>query len=110
MSKHTPGPWEMHVHQFNMSPFEGALENECGIYPPLGESGPVAIACGEANARLIATTPELIEALKEEHKEKSWLIESESWGLSSDEEMWKHHNASTPECPICALIAKAEAE
>lgn len=52
-NKHTPEPWEWSKHRFNSPPFEGTLEKECGIYPPLGESGPVAIASGEANARRI---------------------------------------------------------
>lgn len=52
-TEHTPGPWEWSKHKFNSQPFEGTLEQECGIYPPLGESGPVAIASGEANARRI---------------------------------------------------------
>lgn len=52
-TEHTPEPWEWSKHKFNSPPFEGTLEQECGIYPPLGESGPVAIASGEANARRI---------------------------------------------------------
>ena len=53
MSEYTKEPWVWNEHEFNFPPFEGTLEKECGIYPPLGESGPVAIAAGEANARRI---------------------------------------------------------
>lgn len=62
---HTPGPWEWSEHQFNAPPFEGTLERECGIYPPLGESGPVAIANGKANARLIAAAPMILKRARE---------------------------------------------
>ena len=50
---HTREPWEWSEHTFNAPPFEGTLERECGIYPPLGESGPVAIASGKEDARRI---------------------------------------------------------
>lgn len=38
--------------------------NEWGIYPPLGQAGPVALVAGEENARLIAAAPELLAACK----------------------------------------------
>lgn len=77
--KHTPGPWEKSHHQhgiavgtpnawqyvahnFDKPPYEGDLAEEYGIYPPLGESGPVAIVAGENNARLIAAAPDLLAA------------------------------------------------
>ena len=53
MSGHTKEPWDWSEHKFNSAPFEGTLDAECGIYPPLGESGPVAIASGKENARRI---------------------------------------------------------
>jgi NTP pyrophosphatase (non-canonical NTP hydrolase) len=60
ISKHTkfatvgnPNAWAIRKHEFPNHPFEGNLEEEWGIYPPLGESGPVALVAGEANARLI---------------------------------------------------------
>lgn len=74
---HTPGPWETSLHQkgrtigrpqcwtinrheFPDHPYEGQLEDEWGVYPPLGESGPVALVAGEDNARLIAASPKLL--------------------------------------------------
>ena len=51
--EHTKEPWECSEHKFNAPPFEGTLDHECGIYPPDGESGPVAIASGKNDARRI---------------------------------------------------------
>lgn len=70
MTEHTPGPWDTsrHVkmetvhnpnawtykqHHFPDAPYEGELSDEWGIYPPLGECGPVALVAGESNARFI---------------------------------------------------------
>ena len=63
--KHTPGPWEWSKHQFNLPPFEGALERECGIYPPSGEAGPVAIVCGEDNAARIVACVNAFEGVED---------------------------------------------
>ena len=60
MSKHTPGPWFFNFeagryvisHQGNFGPHK-ALAITGGFYPDL-----------EANARLIAAAPELLEALQ----------------------------------------------
>lgn len=54
----TPGPWESTEHQFNAPPYEGTLEREHGIYPPLGERGPVSIAGGKENER----TPKMAQS------------------------------------------------
>lgn len=59
----TAGPWETSRHLFAKPPWEGELEEEWGVYPPLGETGPVALVTGEANARLIAAAPALYEVL-----------------------------------------------
>lgn len=78
-TKHTPGPWETtppgswgkgrarkwvckrHEYRTPEEPaHEGDLSDEWGVYPPLGECGPVALASGEANARLISAAPDLL--------------------------------------------------
>lgn len=76
---HTPGPYEIGHHPKNKNvmnpnkwvyvehnfpdyPYEGDLEEEYGIYPPLGEAGPVALVSGKDNARLFASAPDLLAA------------------------------------------------
>jgi hypothetical protein len=54
--------WEYVQNNFPDYPYEGDLEEEYGIYPPLGEAGPVALVSGEDNACLIAAAPKLLEA------------------------------------------------
>ena len=70
--KHTPGPWEFG----GVANIATTFDSEVNIYPPKagpGEyqySGPVAVVAvhddsgGEANARLIAAAPDLLDALK----------------------------------------------
>lgn len=68
MSKqHTRGPWEMPSKPYIAGDTgEGAVFSggDWEIVPPLGESGPVAVVSGEANAKLIAAAPVLLEALQ----------------------------------------------
>lgn len=60
-----PQKWRYVQHNFPDAPYEGELSDEWGIYPPMGEAGPVALVAGEANAKLIAAAPDLLEALKD---------------------------------------------
>src|ERR1043166_286561 len=55
-----PGKWRYVQHNFPEAPYEGELSDEWGIYPPLGEAGPVALVAGESNAKLIASAPDLL--------------------------------------------------
>ncbi len=59
MAKHTPGPWEC-----RKSRQEGMYQVVCGTFYVQG-------LMGEANARLIAAAPELLEALEELY----WLVD-----------------------------------
>jgi len=60
--KFTPGPWE------TWGPVDEKVatnfDDEWGVYPSGDYSGPVAVVSTEANARLIAAAPDLLEALE----------------------------------------------
>jgi hypothetical protein len=60
----TPGPWTAGIAPYVKSDGDGDQFSggDWNVFPPLGESGPVAIASSEANARLIAAAPDLLEA------------------------------------------------
>ena len=66
---HTPSTWQIVKHDFPDYPYEGELEEEWGMYPPLGEAGPIALIAGGANAAFIVKAcnlhDELVEALKD---------------------------------------------
>lgn len=112
---HTPGPWQKAEfamqspaqrgwyavqHVFGQEPFEGILESEWGVYPPPGESGPVCIAAGEDNARLIAAAPDGLDVAQAiEHA----LTEGFSGGAVLDEN-------SPLRAALRAFIAKATGE
>lgn len=58
MSKHTPGPW-----RFTSRPHDGNyMRIHCSSDPNEGDN--LRGYCGEANARLIAAAPDLLEACK----------------------------------------------
>lgn len=64
---HTPGPWQvrlfaidMHDIEAKVAPGQFALVAQC----PAGERERVTTAQMQANARLIAAAPELLEALR----------------------------------------------
>ncbi len=59
------GPWRTLGRAWRSDIFSAGDWN---IYPPDGEAGPVAIASGEENARLIAAAPDLKAALEEAEK------------------------------------------
>ena len=57
-AQHTPGPW-----RFSSHPYDGNyMRIHCSSDPSGGDS--LRGYCGEANARLIAAAPDLLEALK----------------------------------------------
>ena len=69
-TKHTPGPWYVDPDNPTMildAPLATAKEivAQCGVSAKLGIARHISIASSQANARLIATAPELLEALKE---------------------------------------------
>lgn len=58
-----PAKWRYVQHHFPDYPYEGELEDEYGIYPPLGESGPVALVAGRENAEFITRSGNAHDAL-----------------------------------------------
>ena len=67
-AKHTPGPWELEEWEFDYGP-----TGDFSIYQSRSKTPRMPIACvqlpfngkrTEANARLIAAAPELLEALQ----------------------------------------------
>lgn len=103
--KHTPGPWEL-----QLLPPTGTSMTYIGIrqaetrksvgYAQSSESADIA----EANARLIAAAPELLEALRAAESALRWAVQ-ESAGKVRREIVggWLHH---ADECR--SVIAKAE--
>lgn len=64
--EHTPGPWESARAALTGPAGEGHnfSNGDWEVYPPLGEAGPVAICPNEADARLVAAAPDLLDALQ----------------------------------------------
>ncbi len=61
VTKHTPGPWWIEPSEYDLAPFD-----ILGATDPNGTSWPVSyvapLAEAEANARLIAAAPDLLDA------------------------------------------------
>ena len=57
---YTPGPWREHSHR-QIGPDAGIV---CEVWSAIGESDADRIAQADANARLIAAAPDLLEALR----------------------------------------------
>lgn len=68
MSKHTPGPWKIRKHWANDDAFEVYPDKKLVGYGQLAAIVEVGDSCyedeAEANAQLIAATPEMLDALK----------------------------------------------
>jgi len=70
MSKHTPGPWNYRYGGMSVYPEANADVDIARVY----QYRPMSAEENEANARLIAAAPELLEALEEfvHHVEFQW--------------------------------------
>ena len=55
--------WTVKEHEFPQPPYEGQLTEEWGVYPPLGEAGPVALVSGPHNAALFVFAVNNLPAL-----------------------------------------------
>lgn len=130
----TPGPWETsskphdksrkggHVgrpeewryvrHNFPEAPYEGEFSDEWGIYPPLGEAGPVALVSGEANAKLIVQAPSQAEKIRVlelqlRHAQNVIMAAFEVSQIDPHEENPKCPEDDTCECKWAAEINEA---
>lgn len=66
MSKHTPGPWEVGFY-LTTEAFRAIMEHRAVMRPDgalLCVTGPSGDADSDADARLMAASPKLLEALK----------------------------------------------
>lgn len=97
-TKHTPGPW---VVKSARSGFYVESQFDV-IVDSLDESGRYGAIDDEANARLIAAAPELLEALEKLYA----LVEGESPSLLDEDS----GGDSRLDIEICAAIAKAKGE
>lgn len=107
MSKHTPGPWKSHlVDDTTIIDSTGRfIASVCGGDDDLGEADynntdewPIL----EANARLIATAPEMLEALK---AHDAYMLDA---GFSGPDDPALHPKAAANWHHCRAAIAKAE--
>lgn len=93
-AKHTPGPWEpiklnsapLGLWAVNAPGYGGRNPLVCGM--EYSKGGPILHAESEANARLIAAAPDLLEALKEMVAGDAEAIEeAQALGVPFPEEM-----------------------
>lgn len=98
MSKHTPGPWFVNCHEHYTKYVEARIGG--GLLQEVAACGPTEKQeQQEANARLIAAAPELLEALQ--HIEEYWNRDSNEQAMT--DALW--HIIETAQ----AAIAKATA-
>lgn len=101
-----PSQWSYVRHNFEYPPYEGELDEEWGIYPPLGESGPVALVAGEANAALIVRAVNahagLVEALEE------MIAAMVAYELDVDDEPTGEHRALMVRARAALATARGE--
>lgn len=86
MSKHTPGPWDITISCTTMGEMFGVPGSKRIRYWSYNLHQNETEVEAEANARLIATAPELLEALKsalqtaefERHPHRGWQDEAKA--------------------------------
>jgi hypothetical protein len=93
-----PEKWRYVQHNFPEAPYEGELSDEWGVYPPLGEAGPVALVAGQSNARLIAKAPEMLDLLKKHLRESG--CDGDLCSRAWHEEFLKMIRSVEPDWPI----------
>tara|TARA_R110000868_G_scaffold267260_1_gene526551 strand:+ start:204 stop:764 length:561 start_codon:yes stop_codon:yes gene_type:complete len=94
MNAHTPGPWKSDGYHVRQSGQSGTrmIADVCYTGPHHTPPDEYPVSCriaDEANARLIASSPELLEALREQESAEQWIADNDE----SDpffEETYKH--------------------
>jgi hypothetical protein len=85
-TKHTPGPWYVGSGTYecrNIYSVASVTDDEGFTYQPIvATAEDDGIGCWDANARLIAAAPDLLEALR------SAVNDADAWGLADDECDW----------------------
>jgi hypothetical protein len=95
MSKHTHGPWDVHEWALGWSiSARNAHYTVCQLYDCIN---------AEANARLIATAPDLLTSIKE-------LLEICRWKCSPNDEVLLANGKSNEHAMINAIAAINRAE
>ena len=98
---HTSGPWREHSHR-QIGPDAGIV---CEVWSAIGETDADRIAQADANARLIAAAPDLLEALQEMVAGDAEAIEdAKRLGVPFPDEMLAAYHKAR------AAIAKATGE
>jgi hypothetical protein len=102
MSKHTPGPWVVDEANTNLVArlVNGVYEYVCEVEPSSFSTRECSQDQEEADARLIAAAPDLLEALKDMHSGWKYIRETHGdlYGVGWDRSQGKAE----------AAIAKAE--
>lgn len=86
MSQHTPGPWRVGPYPGHVESMDGRLVAGCMGRQSAKDSDDTN-AVNEANARLIAAAPELLEALEDVMERFGTQLRLQGYGREFKEEM-----------------------
>ena len=95
-AKHTPAPWTIESFGIIAEAADSSFLKIASVHPVLNY---VSVAERNANARLIATSPELLDFVKKQCAETNCICHFKSAGLTT---------LACTKCDAAALIARAE--
>ena len=106
--KHTPGPWYVGSGTYegrNIYSVASVTDDEGFTYQPIVASAEDdGIKCWDANARLIAAAPDLLEALEDA------VIDFDNWAAHEDNHPHEHLVAWAEKARAAIAKAKAKGE
>jgi len=114
-TKHTPGPWQYGFPTMNGTPIREVdcqvMSRGCLIanvsHGPIYPAEPFASEIREANARLMAAAPDLLEALHEGRRAiGSHVAPNDCYATGP---MTGDHFRDLVQCPACSFIAMYDA-